>query len=179
MRAVSSLKLQKVSDEAWIVIKNGENLGLLNQNVQQRYTFVDNSRVIEFNTKDDLDSFFGEDDIFHNEDLSPIVKSGTFYIKGYRVSYDSPIHIDIDSPEYRRDLPLFKKAEISDVYYCAGWYTINFEHAWKVSNCPKLSTLLKYGYRGPFKNKNEAKHAMKNLNKEKRSEKLGEISKAD
>lgn len=176
---MSSLKLQKISNEAWIVIQNGEKLGLLNQNVQQRYTFVDKSRVIEFNTKDDLESFFGEDNIFRKEDVTPIVKSGTFYIKGYVVSYDSPVPVDVDDPAYRPDLPLFKKTEIGNVHYCAGWYAINFDQAWKAGNCPKLVTLMKYGYHGPFKDQSQVKALIKTLNKEKRREESGKVSQTD
>ena len=67
-----------------------------------------------------------------------------------------------------RDSNSDAKTENSNVYYAAGWYAINFDKGWKHGNCPKLNTLITYGYEGPFKTKIELKQRLKVLNKIKR-----------
>ena len=62
------------------------------------------------------------------------------------------------------------KTANSDVLYAAGWYAINFEKGWKHGYCPKASTLLQYGYEGPFNTKDELRFRLKELNKIKRNE---------
>ena len=52
-------------------------------------------------------------------------------------------------------LPLYTKTAKSSSYHCAGYYIIKFEHAWVKSFSPKLITLQRYEYKGPFKSKLE------------------------
>ena len=47
--------------------------------------------------------------------------------------------------------PLFSKSNNPKSLYCAGYYCIRFEKGWVKSFCPKLITLERYEYRGPFK----------------------------
>ena len=77
-----------------------------------------------------------------------ITQPATFYIKGYAVDYPME-SLTIIIRLYGRD-SLFAKTENSTVYYAAGWYAINFEKGWKHGNCPKLNTLVTYGYEGPI-----------------------------
>ena len=53
--------------------------------------------------------------------------------------------------DVKSKLPLFTKSEKSKSLYCAGYYTIRFEKGWVKSFCPKLITVERYEYRGPFK----------------------------
>ena len=85
------------------------------------------------------------------------------------IKYKNPFPIDETHPDYNPRIPTFAKTSNSDVYYAAGWYCINFDKAWKHGNCPKLSTLLEYGYEGPFANKIECRRRLRELNREKRS----------
>jgi len=54
-----------------------------------------------------------------------------------------------------RKLPIYTKTSKSNSYHCAGYYIIKFEHAWVKSFSPKLITLQRYEYKGPFKSKLE------------------------
>ena len=58
--------------------------------------------------------------------------------------------------------------EGNKVYYAAGYYCINFEKGWKQANGPKLATLLKYGFTGPYKTEMEMRQQLRFLNKQKR-----------
>lgn len=54
-----------------------------------------------------------------------------------------------------RKLPIYTKTSKSNSYHCAGYYIIRFEHGWVKSFSPKLITLQRYEYKGPFKSKLE------------------------
>ena len=48
-------------------------------------------------------------------------------------------------------LPIYTKTAKSNSYHCAGFYIIRFGTGWVKSFCPKLLTLQRYPYKGPFK----------------------------
>ena len=54
-----------------------------------------------------------------------------------------------------RKLPIYTKTAKSNSYHCAGYYIIKFEHGWVKSFSPKLITLQRYPFKGPFKTKLE------------------------
>ena len=54
-----------------------------------------------------------------------------------------------------KKLPIYTKTNKSNSYHCAGYYIIRFEHGWVKSFCPKLITLQRYEYNGPYKKKLE------------------------
>ena len=54
-----------------------------------------------------------------------------------------------------RKLPIYTKTSKSNSYHCAGYYIIRFEHGWVKSFSPKLITLQRYTFKGPFKTKFE------------------------
>lgn len=62
-------------------------------------------------------------------------------------------------------LPLFTKSEKSKSVYCAGYYLIKFNVNWLKSFCPKLITIERNEYLGPFKTELEMKAALSNVNR--------------
>jgi hypothetical protein len=58
--------------------------------------------------------------------------------------------------EVRRQLPLFTKTRKSKSWYAAGWYRVQQNKQWRVMRNPKLITLQRYPYQGPFHNQQEA-----------------------
>jgi hypothetical protein len=66
--------------------------------------------------------------------------------------------------DVKRKLPLFTKSSKSKSLYCAGYYTIKFEKGWVKSFCPKLITIERYEYRGPFKTELEMRTELSRVN---------------
>jgi hypothetical protein len=62
-------------------------------------------------------------------------------------------------------LPLFTKSEKSKSLYCAGYYLVKFNVNWLKSYCPKLITLQRNEYMGPYKTEIEMKAALANVNR--------------
>lgn len=56
-------------------------------------------------------------------------------------------------------LPLYTKTKKSKSWYAAGYYAINQNRGWQVMRDPKLITLKRYPYRGPFVSETEADDA--------------------
>jgi len=55
-----------------------------------------------------------------------------------------------------RKLPIFSKSAKSRSYFCGGYYLVKYSNNWVSEFCPKLITLNRYEYTGPFKTAQEA-----------------------
>lgn len=160
--------LQQISDVAWLVHQGPSKLGILNKDVQEHYTYITGKDLVKFNDQDAVVEHFGNLNLFNEVLNEPAKKSEKVFIKGFEVDHDNPIIIDSTHPDFREDLPIYAKIEGKGIYYAAGYYCISFEKGWKKSHGPKLTTLLKYGFEGPFKTELEMRQRLKYLNKQKR-----------
>lgn len=58
--------------------------------------------------------------------------------------------------DVKHRLPLFTREEKSKSWFAAGWYRVKQHRKWKTVQHPKLITLERYAYQGPFNSKEEA-----------------------
>ncbi len=58
--------------------------------------------------------------------------------------------------DVKHKLPLFTRDNKSKSWFAAGWYTVKQHRNWKTVQNPKLITLQRYAYQGPFHTKEEA-----------------------
>ena len=58
--------------------------------------------------------------------------------------------------DVKHQVPLWTKEARSKSWYSAGWYRIKQGRRWTTELCPKLITLQRYPYEGPFHTKKEA-----------------------
>jgi hypothetical protein len=68
--------------------------------------------------------------------------------------------------DVRRKVRIFTKSRKSQSYYCDGYFIVRFEKAWVKSHCPKLITINRYPYKGPFGTKEEMENQLKSANKD-------------
>lgn len=66
--------------------------------------------------------------------------------------------------DVQRYLPIYTKGSKSKSFFCAGYYIIKFSSTWVRAYCPKLITLNRYEYQGPFKTQERMIEAMKEAN---------------
>ena len=66
--------------------------------------------------------------------------------------------------DIQRYLPIYTKGAKSKSFFCAGYYIIKFSSTWVRAYCPKLITLNRYEYEGPFKSQERMVEAMKEAN---------------
>jgi hypothetical protein len=149
-----------IDNKFWIVEKDGEKFATLRKNEDNRFVLSNSTGIKIYQTKKDLTSEFGKDFF-----VARIVKESTNAkpneIHGFPTSAD-PHNSMFD---IKRKLPLFTKSSDSKSLYCAGYYVIRFDKGWVKSFCPKLITLQRYEYRGPFKTELEMKQVLNNVSK--------------
>jgi hypothetical protein len=58
-------------------------------------------------------------------------------------------------------LPMYTKTEKSKCFYAAGYYIIHFNFAWAHAYCPKVITLNRNEFRGPYKTELEMKEQLR------------------
>jgi hypothetical protein len=66
--------------------------------------------------------------------------------------------------DVQRYLPIYTKGAKSKSFFCAGYYIIKFSSTWVRAYCPKLITLNRYEYQGPFKTQERMIEAMREAN---------------
>jgi hypothetical protein len=66
--------------------------------------------------------------------------------------------------DVQRYLPIYTKGAKSKSFFCAGYYIIKFSSTWVRAYCPKLITLNRYEYQGPFKTQERMVESMREAN---------------
>jgi hypothetical protein len=151
-----------VPNKVWILEKQGVKLGTLNKE-KKGYAFFRNGDKVELHDINEVRSRFGEE-LFKDSiaNLKSSVKSADT-----KSIYDFPCSSRPYNPVYnvKNRLPIYAKSNKSKSLYCAGYYVIQFRKGWVKSFCPKLITLERYPYHGPFKTEQEMKTVLNQVNK--------------
>ena len=149
-----------IEDKFWIVEKDGARYATLRKDDEDRFV-LSNERGFEiYDTRESLTEKYGKD-FFRVKIVREAVDANPNEVHGFPTS-TTPHNTMFD---VRKKLPLFTKSEDSKSLYCAGFYVIKFDKGWVKSFCPKLITLQRYPYQGPFKTELEMKQVLSNVNK--------------
>lgn len=66
--------------------------------------------------------------------------------------------------DLRHKLPIFTKSAKSKSFFCAGYFIVKFNNGWVKSYCPKLITLNRYPYAGPYNSHEEMQERLRIAN---------------
>jgi hypothetical protein len=149
-----------IPEKFWIVELDGEKFATLRREDDDRFIMSNKTGVKVYDTKQSLMKQFGND-FFVARIIREADGSDPQEVHGFSSS-TVPHNAMFD---IKRKLPLFTKSEDSKSLYCAGYYIIRFEKGWVKSHCPKLITLQRYPYQGPFKTELEMKQVLSNASK--------------
>lgn len=149
-----------IENKFWIVEKGGEKFATLRKNEDNRFVLSNEEGIKIYDTKESLTKQFGKD-FFIAKIVKEATNSEPNEVHGYATS-TTPHNSMFD---IKRKLPLFTKSGDSKSLYCAGYYVIKFDKGWVKSFCPKLITLQRYTYQGPFKTEFEMKQVLSNVSK--------------
>jgi len=142
----------------WIVEQGGVRVGTLHKKENNHYMFSTKHGEMFFNRRSDLVKQFGKE--FFLKDIDTTVsKVENYDCHGYPTKWKP--HKSMYN--IRKRLPLFTKSDQSKSLFCAGYYVIKFPKNWVRTFCPKLITIERYPYSGPFKTEEEAKEALSNV----------------
>ena len=149
-----------IDNKFWIVEQDGEKIATLRKDDEDRFVMSNISGIKIFNTKKEITKQFGKD-FFVAKIVKESENNQSNEVHGYQTSC-IPHNAMYD---IKRKLPLFTKSLDSKSLYCAGYYIIKFDKGWVKSFCPKLITLQRYPFRGPFKTDIEMKQVLSNVSK--------------
>jgi hypothetical protein len=146
-----------LENKFWILEDEGVRVGTLTKD-GEGFVFSKKGEIKFFHDESQLKKDFGTN--FLTAQItqplgSPIEKS----VHGYPTKCE-PFNSMFD---IRRKLPLFTKSENSKSVYCAGYYLIKFNVSWLKSFCPKLITLERNDYIGPFRTESKARQELKHV----------------
>lgn len=149
-----------IDDKFWIVEKDGEKFATLRKNEDDRFVLSNKTGVKTFKNKKEVLKQYGKN-FFVVNIVEEAADAGENDVHGFPACV-SPQNAMFD---VQQKLPLFTKSKESKSLYCAGYYTIRFDKGWVKSFCPKLITLQRYNFRGPFKTELEMKQVLSNVSK--------------
>lgn len=137
-----------IANQYWILRKDDEKIGNI-EATTDGYQVRINDQVQTFKTIRMVKNRIGID--FETITKSPAPKETAVYgfdtgCRAYNVMYQVTTH-----------LPLFTKTKKSKSWYAAGWYAVKQNNQWRVQRNPKLITLKRYTYRGPYHTAEDAR----------------------
>jgi len=145
-----------INGKFWILEDEGEKVATLSL-ADDKFLLADRKGTRFFDNTVSVETDFGKQIVWENLE---IVEHHVNEVHGYQASV-KPFNAMYN---IQKKLPLFTKSQNSKSIYCAGYYIIKFDKGWVKSYCPKLITVEKYQYEGPFKNKIEMRSALANKN---------------
>jgi hypothetical protein len=149
-----------IDNKFWIVEQDGEKVATLRKDDENRFVMSNELGMKIYKNKKDITNQFGKD-FFVARIVKESNDSQPNEVHGFSTSC-SPHNSMYD---IKRKLPLFTKSSDSKSLYCAGFYVIKFDKGWVKSFCPKLITLQRYPFKGPFKTEIEMKQVLANVSK--------------
>lgn len=147
-----------IPNKSWLLETDGLKIGTLSKE-RSSYSILKDGVKITVGSVKDVKEKLGIE--FY--DIPKVAKIET---TEYAV-YDFPCGSKPYGSVYniRKKLPIYAKSTKSKSLYCAGYYVIKFRKGWVKSFCPKLITLERYPFQGPFKTELEMKQTLTSLGK--------------
>jgi hypothetical protein len=150
---------QLVPNKFWIVQNYGRKVGTLAKD-KKGFILVTPNDKIHFENVEKVYETFGKD--FFEATVTKKIKDSKV-LEVYNFPTSTPAYNPLF--DVQNNLPLYSKSKKSKSLYCAGYYTIRFAKGWVKSFCPKLITLQRYEYKGPFKTELEMRQVLANVSK--------------
>jgi hypothetical protein len=146
---MSLIALPVVDKQYWILKENDRKVGNI-EAYAGGYQVKINNQVVQFKTI----KLAARDANIEFKSVPKIVKLKTNIdqIYGYAVAgrvYNPMWNVT-------QQLPVYTKTSKSKSWFAAGWYNVKKGRKWKAVLAPKLITLQRYPYQGPFYTQEEA-----------------------
>lgn len=138
-----------VKNKYWIVEESGNKIGTIQAIDEGGFSFVHDNTREKFASIKLISKKYNID----FAKLDKIKNNAPGEVYGYPCSGKSYNEIY----DVARRLPIYSKSSKSRSYFCAGYYLIKYGTNWIKEYCPKLITINRYEYIGPFKTEQEAK----------------------
>ena len=143
-----------IKNKFWIVEHNGKKVATI-QTHPEGITFVQDEKREQFVSINLLKKKY-------NIKFDTVKKAKKAHAVSYEVNGFPCDHKPFNALfNVAMKLPVFTKTTKSKSFFCAGYYLIRFNFGFVQSYCPKLITLNRYEFVGPFRTKTETKEYLK------------------
>lgn len=146
-----------VKNKFWVVENNDTKVATIQAVEDGGFVYVENQQRRRYPTIKILSNTHNV--TFDNIDKNKI-EPEVDQLHGYPTSH-KPYNILWD---VKHKFPVFTKSKKSKSFFCAGYYAVKFNDIWVKSFCPKLITVNRYKFRGPFKLEADLDNEMAMLN---------------
>ncbi len=147
-----------IPNKEWIIENNGKKVGTLSRE-KKGYVFLSKGIKVQFQDLKEAEQVM---DLYLETPCSKIDnKEKNVYGFETKTVPHNPLY------DVKRKLPIYTKSAKSISKHCAGHYIIKFPKGWVKSHCPKLITLERYPYRGPFKTEQESRQELTRAHRER------------
>ena len=159
MEAMTELRATPVvKDKYWIVEDEGGKIATILAVEEGGFVYVHNNKREAFPTVKMLKSHYNIE--FVKPAKVKKEKPAEFDVYGWPCSHQ-PYNPLYDVP---KRLPIYAKTSKSKSYFCAGYYLVKFANNWAKAYCPKLITLQRYEFQGPFCTKEQMTEQLRIVN---------------
>lgn len=138
-----------VKDQFYILTQDNKKVGNI-EATGDGFAVRINNKVMPFKTiamiRKQVDIEFSA--VANNSNQEP----ASYQVQGYPAG--SRVYNPIWNVQHK--LPLYTKNRKSRSWFAAGWYQVKQRRTWCIVQSPKLITLERYPYQGPFYTKEEA-----------------------
>lgn len=143
-----------LENKFWIVENNGQKVGTIRSNDHGIVLQVGKENRTFNDIKELTNVSFTDKDVVKTEKQEYEVHDYPCKTQPYNPIFD-----------LKRKLPLYTKTENSQSFFCAGYYVVHWEDgSHSPSYCPKLITLSRYEFDGPFKTRIEMQETLRKAN---------------
>ena len=146
-----------LKDRFWILEESGERVATISCSGDQYVLNTKKGAEVFTNFKSLKKKFGTKIEFTANDTVQGNIELDVHGYPSSSVPYNTMYDV-------RSRLPLFTKSSKSKSLYCAGYYIIRFDKGWVKSFCPKLITIERYPYKGPFKTELEMKQELSRAN---------------
>lgn len=155
---MNSIAKPLIPNKEWIVENNGKKLGTLSKD-KKGYVFLSKGIKVQFQNLQELEKEM--ELILELPSSSKVTKNKDVYGYLTKTIPHNPLY------DVKRKLPIYTKSNKSISKHCAGFYIIRFPKGWVKSHCPKLITLERYPFKGPFHTEQQAKEELSRAHRER------------
>ena len=132
-----------VKNKFWVVEDQGHRVATIQAVEDGGFVYVHDDQRERFTSIKILSEQYN---ITFDKSAKKSIKAAENHIHGYPTQ--AKPHNELY--DVSRRLPVYTKTAKSKSYFCAGYYIVQFESHWAKAYCPKLITLNRYPFRGPF-----------------------------
>ncbi len=140
-----------IPDQYWILKQDDRKIGNI-EAAAGGFVVKINNRTEKFTGINSIQKKIGVDFMPAGKSINTDVGNSVY---GYETTH-TPYNAIYD---VKHQVPLWTQEPRSKSWYAAGWYLIKQGRQWTEVNCPKLITIQRYPYQGPFRTQEQAQAA--------------------